>query len=144
MELSFDFVDFSANHVLTLFFDTPNVRNFRFAGGNISFLRPFNGPTVQVGTYQFGTAYHFNIQLDNNLSHWRFIANGDLLAEGDFAAVDYVQSFRFGYSASTGDVPSVAIDNIVATIPEPTSFTLCGFALLVAIHKRRFIDGVTR
>ncbi len=127
VDLAFDMVDTGSGHLLTVFFDTPTVRNFYFDNGQISFWSP-SSLTVNLGAYQMGQAYHFDIQLDYLLNQWSFMENNTLLGTGAFNPDGNLQSIRFNYSADGPNISGTAIDNILVVVPEPSSLSLLACA----------------
>lgn len=123
VDLSFDMVDTGSSHDFTILFDTPTVRNFQFSNGQISFINP-SLPNMNVGTYQMGQAYHFDIHVDYLLNRWSFTENNALLGVGAFNSQSNLVSIRFNYSAAGPNISGTAIDNVVVVVPEPSSFTL--------------------
>jgi hypothetical protein len=140
VDLSFDMVDTGAGHMFTVFFDTPTVRNFYFQDGQISFFDPYFGG-VNIGTYQMGQAYRFDIQLDYLLKQWSFMENNILLGTGAFSLDGNLDSIRFNYSANGPNISGTAIDNIlVVTVPEPSllGFMVCACpAFLLRYFRQR-------
>lgn len=98
LDLAFDFTDTGSKHDFIVLFDAPQVRNFHFTRSQISFENPTQ-PTVNVGTYLLGQAYHFDMHLDYLNNQWSFFENGSSLASGLFNPSGSMQSIRFNYSA---------------------------------------------
>lgn len=118
LDLAFDFTDLGSGHSFTVLFDTPQVRNFEFFGGQISFQNPTNS-SVNIGTYVQGQDCRFDIHLSYPDNQWSFYENGNLLTQGEFNPAGYVQDIRFNYSAAGHNISGTAIDNVLVVIPEP-------------------------
>jgi hypothetical protein len=128
VDLSFDMVDTGSGHEFTVLFDTPSVRNFYFDNGQISFFSPSLGD-VNVGTYQMGDAYHFDIHVDYLLNQWSFLEDNTVLGTGAFNPDgDTLQSIRMNYSASGPNISGTAIDNLLVVVPEPSSLSILALA----------------
>lgn len=129
LDLSFDFTDVGAGHWFIIYFDTPEVRNFEFNQGLISFLNP-SLPDDNFGTYTQGHAYHFDIHLNYQLNNWTFYENNTDIGSGAFdASGSSLQSIRFNYIAPQPDVSGTAIDNVIVAVPEPAHLSIMTLAL---------------
>lgn len=136
VDLSFDMLDTGSDHSFTILFDTPEVRNFIFENGQISFSNP-TAPNVDIGTYQMGEAYHFDIHIDYPDNQWSFLENNTVLDTGAFnPAGNALQSIRMNYSASGPNISGTAIDNILVVIPEPSSLSLLALASCTFVFRR--------
>lgn len=136
LDLSFDFTDSGAGHSLTLLFDTPEVRNFQFDQGGISFLNPFF-PADNFGTYTMGQVYHFDINVNFQQNDWTFYENGLALGSGAFdASSNVLQSVRFNYDATGPNISGTAIDNLTVTVPEPSQTGLVMVAVCLLMRRR--------
>lgn len=134
VDLSFDMVDTGSSHSFTVFFDTPTVRNFEFYNGQISFMNP-SLPNANVGNYQMGQAYRFDIHIDYLLNQWSFTENNTLLGPGAFNPEGNLRSIRFNYSAAGPDISGTAIDNIRVVVPEPSSLSILASVCCVFISR---------
>jgi hypothetical protein len=124
LDLSFDFTDMGTGHYLTLLFDTPEVRNFQFNQGGISFINP-SLPTDNFGTYTMGQVYHFDVNVNFQQNDWTFYENGLALGAGTFnASSNVLRSIRFNYDATGPNISGTAIDNVTVTVPEPNLTSL--------------------
>jgi len=138
LDLSFDFTDVGSGHFFTIFFDTPEVRNFQFSQGGISFINPV-APADNFGTYAQGQDCHFDIHLSYQQNEWTFYENGISIGSGAFdPSGSALQSIRFNYDASGPNISGTAIDNINVTVPEPAHLTsvALAFAAIGSLWRR--------
>lgn len=135
VDLSFDLVDTGPGHTFTVFFDTPSVRDFQFDNGQISFINP-SLPNANVGNYQMGQPYRFDIHIDYLLNQWSFTENNTLLGVGAFTPDGNLRTIRFNYSATGPNLSGTAIDNILVVVPEPSSLTIVAAVGCAFIGRR--------
>jgi hypothetical protein len=128
-------------------------RVFRFAasptgatGGTFGLRNNTDGALVTIGSYNEGTAYHVELQIDFATQTLDAFLDGALVAD-NFALVsattNILEHFIF-LNGVEGQTNRVAFDNLVTigdvrafTVPEPTTLSLFGMAAVSFGWARR-------
>jgi hypothetical protein len=151
LDVAFDFTSrglIGSQARLAILFDTPSIRDVFFQNdGQIALYSPTLA-NANVGSFTDGEEFRVGIHVDLANQQWSLSKNGTVLGSAPFTPDDYIQDIRISYglqlSSGTPDGSSVAIDNLVVSVPEPasTSSLALGICLLwVRLRRIRRTSG---
>jgi len=131
----------------------PSAQNrvFRFvatptsgSGGIFAMRNSTDGDLIAIGSYTEGQTYHVQVLADFVLQTVDVSLNNTLVA-ADLPFVSLTTSmtehfiFQNGVAGMTN---SVAIDNIVTAVPEPSSLALLGVGAIALLRRRRKVETI--